>query len=293
MAEPVFIVDAMAYIFRAFFAGSSGGRSPDGVPTGASFGFLDFLIRLLSRDNPSHIAIVFDSGPRTFRNEIFPDYKANRDETPPDLLPQFEHCERLVAAMGMPVFKVDNYEADDVIASLAVLCSEAGHPVTIISGDKDLAQLVNEQVKVMDPARNKRFTLRTVPTHFGVRPDQMVDYLALTGDASDNVPGVRGIGPKTAAALLESLGSLNGVYEGLERISELPIRGAKTLGAKLETSREAAYLSRRLVTLKCDLDLGVAPADLAYAGARRADCEALFGELGFNHILPFVSRWQD
>jgi DNA polymerase-1 len=291
--DQVFIVDAMAYIFRAFYSQSSSGVSPDGVPTGASFGFLDFLIRLLSRDNPSHIAVAFDSGPKTFRNEIYPDYKANRDETPPDLLPQFEHCERLTRALGMPLFKIDNHEADDVIASLAELCREAGHPVTIISGDKDMAQLVTDQVKVMDPSRNRRFTMRTVPTRFGVRPDQMVDFLSLTGDASDNVPGVRGVGPKTACALLEALDSLDGIYANLSQVPELPIRGAKTLPEKLEAHRREAYLSKELVTLKRDLELGVAPGDLEYTGAERDECETLFAELGFTHILPFVAKWHE
>ena len=199
----VTLVDAMAYIFRAYY--SQHPRSgPAGQPTNASFGFLDFLLRLIVRENPSHLAIVFDSGPRSFRNSLYADYKANRDAAPDDLLPQFAQCEQLAEALGLPVFKVENHEADDVLASLACRCSGAGHDVRIISGDKDLAQLVDERVSIHDPARSKRFTVRTVPKHFGVEPGQMVDYLALTGDASDNVPGVRGVGPKTASALLAS-----------------------------------------------------------------------------------------
>ncbi len=291
MPETVTLVDAMAYIFRAYYA-QAARSGPAGQPTGASFGFLDFLLRLIVRESPSHLAVVFDSGPKSFRNALYPDYKANRGAAPEDLLPQFAQCEALAAALGLPVFKVADHEADDVLATLAARCRAAGCAVRIISGDKDLAQLVDEQVSIHDPARGKRFTPRTVPKQFGVAPAQMVDYLALTGDASDNVPGVRGVGPKTAAALLQALGSLDGVYAGLDAVPDLPIRGAKTLAARLVEHREAAYLSQELVTLKRDLPLDVAPAALAYTGAPRAECRALFAELGFEHLIPFVPRWQ-
>lgn len=292
VAETVTLVDAMAYIFRAYY--SQAPRSgASGQPTGASFGFLDFLLRLIVRENPSHLAVVFDSGPKSFRNTLFADYKANREAAPDDLLPQFAQCEALAGALGLRVFKVADHEADDVLASLAATCRTAGWAVRIISGDKDLAQLVDEQVSVHDPARNKRFTPRTVPKQFGVEPAQMVDYLALTGDASDNVPGVRGIGPKGAAALLQALGSLDGIYAGLDQVPALPIRGAKSLAARLTEHRAAAFLSRELVALRRDLPLGVGPADLAYAGAERERCATLFAELGFEHLLAFVPRWRE
>ncbi len=294
MPDSVILIDSMAYIFRAYYSRRDGERrGPEGQPTGASFGFLDFLLRLLDRESPSHIAAVFDSGPKSFRNEIFPDYKANRDETPADLLPQFAQCEALAAALGLPVYKLDNHEADDILATLALRCSGEGRNVKIISGDKDLAQLVNEQVSVHDPSRNRRFTTRTVPRHFGVRPEQMVDYLALAGDPSDNVPGVRGVGPKTASALLATHANLDAVYDALDSIAELPIRGAKTLGAKLAKHRDSAYLSKELVTLKGDLPLGDEAAELIYRGAHKGCCETLFAELGFEHILPFVRSWRD
>lgn len=292
LAHTVTLVDAMAYIFRSYYSQGER-RGPAGQPTGASFGFLDFLLRLAARENPSHVGIVFDSGPKTFRNDIFPDYKANREAAPEDLVPQFAQCEELAAALGMRVFKVENHEADDVLATLATDCAAEGHEVRIISGDKDLAQLVTEHVSVHDPSRSKRFTVRTVPKHFGVRPGQMVDYLALTGDASDNVPGVRGVGPKTASALLQAMSDLDDIYASLERVPELPIRGAKGLAAKLTEHRETAYLSRTLVALKCDLPLGTGAADLVWPGADRPRCEALFAELGFEHVLPFVQRWND
>jgi len=294
--DTVILVDAMAYIFRAYYSSSYGGEArqgADGQPTGASFGFLDFLLRLMNREEPSHIAIVFDSGPKSFRNEIFPDYKANRDAAPEDLVPQFAQCERISEALGLATFKMENYEADDVIATLAERSRAEGFKVRIISGDKDLAQLVDESVSVHDPSRSRRFTPRTVPKHFGVRPEQMIDYLALTGDASDNVPGVRGVGPKTASALLAEHADLDEVYASLDSIAELPIRGAKTLGSKLAEHREIAYLSRELVTLKRDLPLGGELSDLTVDGAHRSRCESLFDDLGFAHILPFIQKWRE
>jgi DNA polymerase-1 len=285
----VHLVDAMAYIFRAFYANAES-RSPAGAPTNASFGFLDFLLRLIARENPTHLGVVFDSGPKSFRNELYPDYKANRQETPPELLPQFEQCERLTAALGLPVLKHENHEADDVLATLAQRCREAGHRVTIFSGDKDLAQLVDEGLTVLDPARSRRLTPRTVKKRFGVEPAQMTDFFGLTGDASDNIPGVKGVGPKTATGLLQALTSLEGIYDGLEQVHELPLRGARTLGARLAEHREMAFLSRELATLKRDLPLEAEPDELECAGAVREACEALFAELGFDNFLPFVTK---
>lgn len=291
MQTTVFLVDAMAYIFRAYYSRQEESNSQD-PPTNASFGFLDFVLRLLERENPSHIGIVFDSGPKSFRNEIYPEYKINREETPRDLLPQFAQCESLIEALGIPGFKLENYEADDILATLSTRFHAAGHSVTIISGDKDFAQLVTDTLTVRDPARQRHLTPRSVKRRFGVTPEQMVDYLALTGDASDNIPGVRGVGPKTASALLQSLDSLDSIYDSLERVPELPIRGARNLAARLEEQRENAYLSRRLVVLRRDLPLDAELADLEYRGASRERCEALFTELGFMNFLPFVRKWQ-
>lgn len=292
MIAPVFIIDAMAWIFRAYYS-EAPLAAADGRPAHATFGFTHFLLRLLYREKPEHVAVVFDSGPKCFRNEIFADYKANRGETPPDLLPQFAQCERVVDALGLARFKLEDYEADDVIASLAVLARAAGHEVTILSGDKDLAQLVEDGVRVLDPSRNRRFTVRTVPKLFGVEPSQMVDLLAMCGDSSDNIPGIPGVGPKTATALLKALGSLDGIYASLDQIAVLPIRGARTLAARLSEHRELAETCRRLVTLRRDLDLQVAPDDLKWEGARRSVLEPLFEELGFRHSLSAVPAFAD
>ncbi|MCP4547253.1 MAG: hypothetical protein GY835_12410 [bacterium] len=289
---PVLLVDAMAYIFRAYYS-SPESRTSDGRANNACFGFTDFLIRLINREEPSHMAVVFDSGPLTFRNEIYPDYKANRSETPADLVQQFEPCFELAQALGLRSVRLPNFEADDVLATLTEKCVAGERDVLIISGDKDLAQLVTDRVSVRDPGRNRRFTVRTVPKRFGVRPDQMVDYLALTGDASDNIPGVRGVGPKTAAPLLETLDSLDGIFANLERVGELPIRGAKSLAAKLEQGRSDAYLSQKLINLRRDLPLELDLHDLTWTGARRETCESLFADWGLSNMIPFVPRWRE
>ncbi len=292
MSQPIFLIDAMAWIFRAFYSEDEL-HAPDGTPTNASFGFLHFLLRFLYREKPERVAVVFDAGPKSFRNEIYPDYKANRGETPPELLPQFEHCERIVDALGLARFKVENHEADDIIATLATRARAEGLEVTILSGDKDLAQLVDEGTRVIDPSRSKRFTVRTVPKHFGVEPKQMVDYLAMCGDSSDNIPGIPGVGPKTASALLNELGSLDGIYASLDKVADLPIRGAKKLGAKLEEHRELAETCRELVALRCDMDLDATMDDLNWKGARRGDTESLFERLGFQHSLTAVPAFAE
>jgi len=292
LAENVTLIDAMAWIFRAYYSEPET-LAPDGTPANASFGFLHFLLRTLARERPTHIAVAFDVGRKTFRNEIFPDYKANRSATPPDLLPQFAQCESLVDALGLARYQYENHEADDVLATLAASCRREGMEVTILSGDKDLAQLVDPGLRVMDPSRNRRFTIRTVKKHFGVEPWQMVDLLALTGDSSDNVPGVPGVGPKTATALLQAHGSFDEIYRSLDSLAELPIRGAKKLGARLAEHRELAETCRELVRLRSDLPLHAGPEDLRWPGADRPVCEELFGELGFENSISAVPRWRN
>ncbi|MDP6419287.1 MAG: 5'-3' exonuclease H3TH domain-containing protein [Candidatus Krumholzibacteria bacterium] len=291
MAEHLLIIDAMAWIFRSYYS-EDDFRTPEGFPANASFGFLHFLLRNLSREKPNHAAVVFDSGPRCFRKDIYPAYKANRSETPEDLLPQFEQCERVTDALGLPRFKVDNYEADDVIASLAKLARKDDFEITILSGDKDLAQLVEEGVRIIDPGRNRRFTTRTVKKRFGVEPPQLLDWMSLVGDSSDNVPGMPGVGPKTATALIEEFGGLDEIYASLERIETLEIRGARTLAPKLEKHRDKVEMAKRLIRLESDLPLGISTSKLQYHGAPEGECRRVFEDLGFEASLPAVPLWK-
>lgn len=291
MKPTVILVDAMSYIFRAYY-GQDEVLSPEGKPVGAAFGFLQFLLRLLDREQPSHLAIVFDAGPRTFRNEIYEDYKANRSETPEDLLPQFEYCEKIVSALGIPLFREEGFEADDVLATLAETSRKAGFAVTLVSGDKDLAQLVDEDTLVLDPARNRKLNDRTVRRRFGIAPGYFTDWLALVGDSSDNLPGVPGIGPKGATALVDALGGLEQIYDSINEVEKLPVRGATSLRRKLDDHREQAFLMRQLVTLRRDVPLTATPLDLEYRGALREDCDKVLQPLGLASSMRQIRHWR-
>jgi len=249
MSKPVlYVLDGTAALFRAWFA-VSGRSAPDGSEVGAVWGLGQWLARVHRRLAPSHVAVVFDAGSWTFRNEIWEDYKANRGEPPEELVPQFELAVALCGAMGCPAFRADGYEADDLMAALARRGREAGISVGLITPDKDVLQLVAPGVSVLDPKELAVVDEDAVVKRFGVRPDQLVDYLALAGDPTDNVPGVRGVGPKTAEVLLREFGSLDALYEGLDRVPALEVRGAKGLAAKLREHEPEARLSRRLVVL--------------------------------------------
>jgi len=197
----------------------------------------------------------------------------------------------LERGLGPVCIQAGNHEADTSWLRWRPWGAKAGRRVVIISGDKDLAQLVDDQVSVLDPSRQRRFTPRTVRNRFGVEPAQIPDWLALTGDASDNVPGVRRRRPQTATALLSELADLDAIYADLERVAALPLRGAAGLARRLAEHRETAYLSRELVTLRADLPIAAGLDDLAYRGALRGECEALFAELGFERALSAISRW--
>ena len=242
VAERTLLLDAPSLYFRAFFGIPETITAPDGTPVNAVFGFSQMLSRLLATHAGTHLGVVFDAGRTTFRNEIFPAYKAQRPEPPPELGPQFALVREATAAFGAPGLEVDGWEADDVIASYARAAVEAGGRVTIISSDKDLMQLVGERVVMQDPIKQKLIGPAEVFEKFGVAPDRVVDVQALMGDSVDNVPGVPGIGPKTASQLVAEFGSLDGVLDAADRMKPGRRRDL------LLTHAEAARTSRRLVT---------------------------------------------
>ncbi len=266
--QQVYLVDASVYVFRAWFSMPDRFEDAAGRPTNAVYGFARFLCELIEQTEASDIAVAFDESlTSSFRNEIYPDYKANRDPAPDDLKRQFAWCKDLARLMGLPIYAHERYEADDLIATLATTSRARGQNVCVVTGDKDLAQLVHDGDHWWDFARNRRFDSEGVLGHFGVRPDQIADYLALTGDAVDNIPGVPGVGPKTAAALLGHFGSLDAIYARLEEIAWLTLRGAKSLGAKLREHESAARLARQLTGLEEAIDeLGEAPMVTRNAG---------------------------
>lgn len=252
-APELLVIDATALLFRAYF-GMAPRRAPDGTEVGAVFGLAQYVLQIVRREGARRVALVYDAGRTTFRNRIDPRYKAQRGEPPAELVPQFELALRLGEALGFAAYSVPDYEADDLMATLARVGREEGMAVTLCSVDKDVCQLVRDAgpvTRVMDPRSGSLCDEAGVRRRMGVVPRQVVDAMALTGDSSDNIPGVRGIGPRAAVALLEAFEHLEGIYEDLGRVEGLALRGAKGLAQKLEAGREEAFLARRLVRL-CD-----------------------------------------
>ena len=251
---PLVLVDGSSYLYRAFHA-LPPLMTSTGMPTGAVKGVLNML-RSLQRQYPgSVIAVIFDAKGPTFRDELFAEYKAQRPPMPDDLRVQIEPLHECVKALGFPFLCVEGVEADDVIGTLSQSSTLAERPVVISTGDKDMAQLVNGHVSLVNTMYNTKQDSEGVLERFGVGPELIIDYLALMGDKSDNIPGVPGVGEKTALGLLQGLGDMDAIYDNIDKVASLPIRGARTLGAKLLEHREMAYLSRRLATIKTDVEL--------------------------------------
>ena len=251
---PLVLVDGSSYLYRAFHA-LPPLMTSTGIPTGAIKGVLNML-RSLQRQYPgSVITVIFDAKGPTFRDELFTEYKAQRPPMPDDLRVQIEPLHECVKAMGFPFLCVEGVEADDVIGTLSQSSTLAERPVVISTGDKDMAQLVNGHVSLVNTMYNTKLDSEGVVERFGVGPELIIDYLALMGDKSDNIPGVPGVGEKTALGLLQGLGDMDAIYDNIDQVATLPIRGARTLGAKLLEHRETAYLSRKLATIKTDVEL--------------------------------------
>jgi 5'-3' exonuclease len=286
----VYLIDASPYIFRAHFSLPDSIKDKQGNRAGAVYGFTSFLLKLIADEKVTHLGVTFDRNLNgSFRNRFYPAYKQQRQEPPPELVAQIDPCLEVASALGAATFIDEEYEADDLIAALCAPLVRQGHRVVIVTTDKDLAQLVSDRVTLLDFAKGERYTPAEVKEKFGVRPDQITDLLGLAGDPVDNIPGVAGIGKKTAAELLAAYGSVEGIYETLEELRwSKKIRGARSLAMKLTGARDSAFLSKRLATVaeeapaRADLD------DLAYRGADTERIEALFERLGFNKIRERV-----
>lgn len=285
--RPVYLVDASVYVFRAWFSMPDSFADHAGRPTNAVYGFARFLCELIEQTGARDLAVAFDESLTTsFRNEIYPDYKANRDPAPPDLERQFAWCKDLARHVGLPIYADKRFEADDLIASLAHHCRQRQRAVCVVSGDKDLAQLVaSDHDEWWDFARRRRLNADGIQEHFGVRPTQIPDFLALTGDSVDNIPGVPGIGPKTAAALLAHFGDLDSLYLRLEEIAWLKIRGARTLAARLREHEAAARLARQLTGLAIDIERVKRDPRVDRDRGNADALDALLDTLGFGRPL--------
>jgi len=278
----LYLIDASYFIFRAYYSMPAGLVDHDGAPVNALYGFARFLQDLMEAERPQHLAVAFDESLEgSFRQRIYPAYKANREPAPADLKQQFGRCRTLCRHLGLTEFASADYEADDIIGTLTTRMRAQGHRVTIVTRDKDLSQLVRDGDCFWDFAGGRRYGYEQIEERFGARPERMADYLALTGDGVDNIPGVPGIGPKTAAAIFRRFESLDHLYDDLDAVMQLPLRGVAALPAKLREHREAAFLARRLTTIACDMPLESGPEALAVRQADTAALEAFYEAANF------------
>ena len=282
---PLYLVDASLYVFRAWHSMPDEFRDSDGWPSNAVHGFARFLLELLERERPRHIAVAFDEAlDSCFRNALYPAYKANRPPAPDELRRQFTHCKALAAALGLNVLADAHYEADDLIGSALYSARGHGHRGVIVSADKDLSQLLDAHDEQWDFARGQRWSAAGVKARHGVEARQIADYLALCGDAIDNIPGVPGIGAKTAAVLLAHFGSLDALFARVDEVPFLRLRGAAQAAARLRQHREQALLCRQLTTIACDAPLGPGAPRFARAGADGEAVSRLCEQLRFGPL---------
>lgn len=281
-----YLIDASIYIFRAWFSIPDSMTDSESNPVNAVYGYARFLSDFLETVQPEYVAAAFDESLTTsFRTEIYPEYKANREPAPPELKRQFEQCRQVTRSLGIMDCADGAYEADDLIGTMAAGMREAGHCVTIVSRDKDLVQILQDGDAMWDYAGDKTTRYDQVHSSFGVRPEQMVDFLGLAGDSVDNIPGARGVGSKTATALLDAFDSIDDIYANLDRVADVPVRGAGKLGAKLAEHKNNVTLSRELAQIRYDAPVEAHEAALARKAPDLDDLRLFYEGLGFGEGL--------
>ena len=283
MTKKIALIDGYGFVFRAYHSLPPLNRS-DGTPVGAVYGFTNMLIKLLAGLDVSHVAVVFDAGSKTFRNDIYPEYKANRPPCPEDLKPQFPIIRQAAESLNLTILEKAGFEADDLIATMAKKSAAEGDQVLIISSDKDLMQLVDENISMFDAMKNKVIGPKEVEEKFSVTPKKVLDVLSLMGDASDNVPGVRGIGPKTAAELINRFDNLETLLVNLDQIKQEKRRQMLIDGV------ENAKLSKILITLKEDVELDVTTPDLEIREVDPHKFISFLQEQGFRSLVNRVKK---
>lgn len=284
----IYLVDASVWVFRAHYSMPPDMIDRDGNPAHALYGFARFIGDLVERVRPDYIAVAFDATlAGSFRCRIDPGYKANREPAPPGLQLQMERCREFCQLAGVPQFGSDDYEADDIIGTLACRMRRSGVRATFVTRDKDFAQLIREGDVYWDYASQRRLRYHEIEAWFGVAPERFADYLALTGDSVDNIRGVPGIGPKTAASLMRAFASLEELYADLERVRTLKLRRAAELPSLLREHREKAFLARQLTAIACDVPLAADPGTLR---RRRPDVPALSAFYDRHNFGPMLRR---
>lgn len=282
--NPLILIDGSSYLYRAFHA-YPGTMSNGEIPTNAIYGVVNMIRSMMRQFASDRMAVIFDAKGKTFRDEMYDQYKANRPPMPDDLRCQVEPLHQVIRAMGLPLLAIEGVEADDVIGTLARQASQAGMPVLISTGDKDMAQLVDENITLINTMTNVVLDREGVIEKFGIPPELIIDYLALMGDKVDNIPGVPGVGEKTATALLQGIGGLEDLYANLDKIAALGFRGSKTMAQKLEENRDNANLSYQLATIKCDVELEESPQTLLKQTPDRDALMTWYGKLAFKSWL--------
>ncbi|PMH46055.1 DNA polymerase I [Vibrio sp. 10N.286.49.B3] len=282
--NPLILIDGSSYLYRAFHA-YPGTMSNGEIPTNAIFGVVNMLRSMMRQFASDRIAVIFDAKGKTFRDDIYPEYKANRPSMPDDLRCQIEPLHNVIRAMGLPLISITGVEADDVIGTLASQASQAGMPVLISTGDKDMAQLVDENVTLINTMTNVVMDREGVIEKFGIPPELIIDYLALMGDKVDNIPGIPGVGDKTATALLQGIGGIETLYQRLDDIAPLGFRGSKTMAKKLVDNEDNAKLSYELATIKLDVELEETPESLVKTQPKVDELIKLYGQLTFKSWL--------
>ena len=283
-ANPFVLVDGSSYLFRAFH-GMPPLTNSKGQDTGAIYGVVNMLRSLVKQYSPTHIAVIFDAKGKTFRDDIYPEYKANRPPMPDELRSQIAPLHAIIKAMGLPIIVEDGVEADDVIGTLAQQATDQGRPTLISTGDKDMAQLVNPHVTLINTMNNQIMDEQGVVEKFGIPPNLIIDFLALKGDKVDNIPGVPGVGDKSALGMLQGLGGIDAIYQNLDKIADLEFRGAKKMADKMREYEQQARLSYKLATIKLDVALHYAPSQLTPTEPQHDKLAELFKEYEFKRWL--------
>ncbi len=287
MKQQIYLIDGSAYLYRAFHAIRSLSTSA-GVPTNATFGFTRIILKLLKEKQPEHVAVFFDVKGPTFRHDMFEDYKANRPPMPEDLRPQIPHIKEVVKALNIPIVEKTGFEADDLIGTYARIAEEKGFEVVMVTGDKDFMQLVTDNAVVWDPMKEEIIDKEAVFNKLGLTPIQVIDMLGLAGDTADNIPGVPGVGPKTAQKLLVEYGNVEGIYENLEKL-----RSKKSLYAKLTDNREQAFLSRDLVVIDRNVDVDTSLEEFKISPFDDERLAEIFKELEFHKLYQEFRKKQE
>ncbi|MBI3582323.1 MAG: DNA polymerase I [Nitrospinae bacterium] len=282
----LYIIDGSSYIYRAFYAIPHLTNSK-GLPTNAIYGFVRMLLKIIRDEKPDYLAIAFDSKGETFRHKEYAEYKAHRPEMPDELVPQIQYIQKLVEAFNIPHLQNEGYEADDLIGSAVKEASSKGFDITIVSGDKDMLQLITPSIRMLDTLKNKTYGEKEVIEKFGVSPDKVVEVIGLMGDASDNIPGVPGIGEKTAIALIKEFGNIENLLNNIEKVSKPSIR------EKLKEHTEQALLSRRLGVINKDVELNTPVEDLILKDVNDDELTNLLNELEFFTLLKEISSNKD